>query len=546
MKRISKVALNSMLAMTLATGVGCSSVAPRLAVMKRADRHESRLNAARQEETCGNLENAKRIYAEIHEKYPNDATCLFRLGNICASQNRLIEAKGYYRQAYVLDPDNAELLAEMGHVEFLRKDYALAEEYLEKSVKLDGKNRAALKHLAMTRGWLKKDLESLAAFRQMFSDADAIRQLAAVQAARGDAKRSQKNYDLANLIDQNRDSDETAIAENKAERAIQAPQVERTAAAIVESVAYQVDEGGAPSTTIRFPVLIVQQGACCALGNGSPSALNSGELVTPTVAVELELLLSATATPLFATAEKPASPVNLPELEMAQDQKANATPEKQLSDATRTEAASWDEAPVEKDFPPSPSAKNEAVEFDWSTEIVTVSMAQPARDSEVSEETDEVLPVKQLTVWRKVAPAVNLAQPAVASGASKGSIATAASRSGSPPNTVDLQSAFKGVCLVTLFEESRLIPANAEFCAEFQSQKYCFSSAEACEKFRKDPQRYTPVAGGLDIVSVRNAKVVEQGSINFAVWFQRKLYLFTSAEHADAFRRQPYLYVTVE
>jgi YHS domain-containing protein len=85
--------------------------------------------------------------------------------------------------------------------------------------------------------------------------------------------------------------------------------------------------------------------------------------------------------------------------------------------------------------------------------------------------------------------------------------------------------------------------SSPDFSAEFQSQRYCFASEEARDKFQKEPQRYIPGAGGLDVVSVRDGKGVEAGSLDFAVWYQRKLYLFTNTEHAEAFRRRPNLYV---
>jgi tetratricopeptide (TPR) repeat protein len=100
------------------------------------------------------------------------------------------------------------------------------------------------------------------------------------------------------------------------------------------------------------------------------------------------------------------------------------------------------------------------------------------------------------------------------------------------------QSGLMGFCPVTLRDEQRLADAQPQFTAEHQSQKYQFRSEAAKQKFEADPERYLPAAGGLDVVAVSQGTAVAQGSLEHALWFRHKLYLFLNAENRELFRQQ--------
>jgi Flp pilus assembly protein TadD/YHS domain-containing protein len=102
---------------------------------------------------------------------------------------------------------------------------------------------------------------------------------------------------------------------------------------------------------------------------------------------------------------------------------------------------------------------------------------------------------------------------------------------------------FKGFCLVTLYEERRLVDAVGEFTIEHQGQSYQFSSSDAAERFRADPARYVPAAGGLDVVAVYQGKDVIPGSLDYAVWYRDRLYMFSSQAHKNEFRASPRKFV---
>ncbi len=98
---------------------------------------------------------------------------------------------------------------------------------------------------------------------------------------------------------------------------------------------------------------------------------------------------------------------------------------------------------------------------------------------------------------------------------------------------------FQQVCLVKFKEERVFTPGLPELTVEYRAQNYRFSSVEAAEKFRAGPERFVPTAGGLDVVSFRNNQEVIQGSLDFAVWYNQRLFLFSNNENIATFQRQP-------
>jgi Flp pilus assembly protein TadD/YHS domain-containing protein len=102
---------------------------------------------------------------------------------------------------------------------------------------------------------------------------------------------------------------------------------------------------------------------------------------------------------------------------------------------------------------------------------------------------------------------------------------------------------FKGFCLVTLYEERRLVDAQSEFAVVYQGQSYQFASSDAAERFQMEPNRYVPAAGGLDVVAVLRGSDVIPGSLDYAVWYRDRLYMFSSQQHKNEFRASPRKFV---
>jgi YHS domain-containing protein len=97
----------------------------------------------------------------------------------------------------------------------------------------------------------------------------------------------------------------------------------------------------------------------------------------------------------------------------------------------------------------------------------------------------------------------------------------------------------KGFCPVALRDSRELEDARPSFLAEFNGHYYNFSSAEALAKFKADPEKYAPAAGGQDVVLAANEGESREGSLDRAVWYRDKLYLFSSKESHQEFVASP-------
>jgi YHS domain-containing protein len=94
---------------------------------------------------------------------------------------------------------------------------------------------------------------------------------------------------------------------------------------------------------------------------------------------------------------------------------------------------------------------------------------------------------------------------------------------------------FKGFCPVALRDQRELINSKSKFKAIFESRIYYFSTSEARDKFENDPKHYAPVHGGKDLVMLRDDEKKVQGSLDHAVWFRDRLYLFSSSDSIKTF-----------
>ncbi len=101
------------------------------------------------------------------------------------------------------------------------------------------------------------------------------------------------------------------------------------------------------------------------------------------------------------------------------------------------------------------------------------------------------------------------------------------------------RTGFKGFCPVALKDYLELEDASPRFRAEFEGQLYYFSSQECLQQFQQDPIRYVPVNNGLDLVKFIKEGSEEPGRLDFAVWYQDRLFLFSSQNTLETFRAEP-------
>jgi len=161
---------------------------------------------AQREEAAGNLVEARKLYTRIHQANPDHAECAHRLGLLYVKLNLLSQADVYYQKALAISPSDSRILTDAGHLAFLKKDYVRSEEYLVRATNADSTNRAAAYNLAVVRAWLEEDESSLATFRNIVDEHNALRNLATIQIARGDKSLGMESMKLAEIASRTPDA----------------------------------------------------------------------------------------------------------------------------------------------------------------------------------------------------------------------------------------------------------------------------------------------------------------------------------------------------
>jgi len=107
------------------------------------------------------------------------------------------------------------------------------------------------------------------------------------------------------------------------------------------------------------------------------------------------------------------------------------------------------------------------------------------------------------------------------------------------------RTGLKGFCPVVLRDQRDLIDANPLYSSLFESKTYHFSSAAAKATFDRNPEKYAPVAGGIDILVKANSDQLVEGTLDYAVWYRDHLYLFSSPESLETFSLNPAPYAAL-
>ncbi len=82
----------------------------------------------------------------------------------------------------------------------------------------------------------------------------------------------------------------------------------------------------------------------------------------------------------------------------------------------------------------------------------------------------------------------------------------------SAPAKSELDLAMDGYCAVTVCEEDRWVEGNPELGVVHLGQLYLFSSQAAMEKFVANPEPFTPVLNGIDVVRFFEERKIIQGN----------------------------------
>ncbi len=553
--------------------IGCASLPGKLSAIPLVARKHSVADEYRfalKAEQEKDFAKASNLYASLQHRAPEVPLYAHRMGVVSTQLNDHATAKKYFEHARKLDPNNASLLTDMGYSAIMQQDYSRAEGLLTEAVKLRPENTRAVNNLALALGHQGRFEESLATFRKINSESHALSNLAYVHMQRGEQPQALECYRRAVALDPNNKplASQLASLEAQVSSEVAAP----------EQLAMTRANTTTPAAT-EFP----SDTHATALPSSStePSLVHASEFLPPQArdasirdAVATTRAAKAAASrprdrlpddeelPFFDDGEPETRTIVVAEHEHPRQHPlsefeqplivpdgpfvspiagTHTTTTTTTTTASRTaslEVASLAEVAALQKVPnaawdadvalPSPSGppKPSSGSSDHSDELASVFIDDDNRPETKSADADELTGLDWV----------------------KGEQATLAAANSGTPETgfIELADGLKGFCPVAIRDDRRLTEALDEFSFEYQSQVYRFSSGEALTKFQANPELYAPMAGGLDVVAVRQGSAVANGSLDHAVWFRHRLHLFSTTENLAAFRAAPRMFAAVQ
>lgn len=109
-----------------------------------------------------------------------------------------------------------------------------------------------------------------------------------------------------------------------------------------------------------------------------------------------------------------------------------------------------------------------------------------------------------------------------------------------------------GRCPVTLVTQKKWVKGNPQWGAIHRGQTYLFAGPEEQQRFMADPDQFSPVLAGMDVVALAANGSVVQGRRGFGVLYDddgptgprpNRIYLFDSSATRDRFESNPEAYV---
>ena len=579
MRFVKRAGIGLLLACTPLGGIGCASLPNKLSsipVVSRkhsaADEYRLALSAEKQKDYA----KARDLYASLQKKSPEIPLYAHRMGVVSTQLGDHVTASKYFEHARKLDPNNASLLTDMGYSAILQQDYVQAEGLLTKAVKLQPENARAVNNLALAIGYQGRFDESLATFRKINSEGHAQANLGYVHIQRGEQPLAIDCYRRAISRDPNNKSHATMLAQLEQQVAtgiVPPAQIAVKPAAPATKLVASLAEPFADvplAATLTATEVILDTSTPSLSATAEPPLVHASEFLAPEIHDASTASTPATRRAAKESASRPRDRVpaeeELPFFEDTESeshadamaQRDQASPEFQppmivpegsfvshiaaSQVNTRTQTASLEVSSLTEVTPPrevqkstwdsnlthvahSSAPKPLSRDFDQSDDLASVFDDDNNRPEAKSDDTEELTGLEWV----------------------KGEQATLAANSSNPATGfVELADGLKGFCPVAIRDDRRLTLALDEFTYEHQSQVYRFSSAEALAKFQANPELYAPMAGGLDVVAVRQGAAVANGSLDHAVWFRHRLHLFSTVENLATFRAAPRTFAAVQ
>jgi|GEM_PF-2073952 len=505
---------------------------------------------------------ARSAYTGLVEKRAKDPELLHRLAVVCTRLDDHAAAAEYYNRALLLKPDDPELLTDAGYGCYLRAEYPAAEELLQLALQADPQHVRAANNLALVLGMQGRMDEAYVVFEQVQPREAALKNLSYIYQQRGEWAEALDCYRLAQQVDPKIQIPQQLLARGEtrspevAEKAVVTISQASPTTATDRAVAPHLDVPAATVSNDEFtqpfaqPKLVQTTGATA----WTPSELGL-DFALPAVADQPPASDSLQEVVDLVPADSPIATVDhqqraeLPaEIDQAHSEQVSRPAES--PEAWPVVAPAW------------PARTNPDVSVKTTPQASSPVVEAPQKPGTLLSEEPDYFPESDETEAAADATTDELAAAVIEPPAADVFVPTTPSEPEDwefePPVSVPAEQvltlptdshatealpSLREYCLVALKDQRQLHKSRAEFAVNWQDTQYQFSSQAAAERFLKDPERYLPTAGGLDLVAVRRGWRVVDGSLDHAAWFRDQLFLFASDVHLQQFRAEPQQFV---
>ena len=152
-------------------------------------------------EKGGQWDKARKVYEDLRKKYPESATIAHRLGIVADSERRHGEAEQLFLFALQRQPNDAQIMNDLGYCYYLQGNLPQAEPYLRQAVALQPANSRFRNNLGLVLGHMGHVKEALVEFRAAGNEADAMFNMAFIYASQERIDDSKACFRYALAID---------------------------------------------------------------------------------------------------------------------------------------------------------------------------------------------------------------------------------------------------------------------------------------------------------------------------------------------------------
>lgn len=189
-----------LLSVTCTLMTGCARIQNRNAKIPAAVNNQQvdmRFGIARLMERNGKVDEARTAYLEILKQIPDHYESLHRVAVSLVRQERIAESLVFFEKASKIKTPDALLLGDWGFAQHLAGDNESAEISLRKAIQLSSNDQRAINNLAIVLGEEDRLNEAFELFSRVNNEAEAIANLAFVQAQLGKYEEAKASYHRA-------------------------------------------------------------------------------------------------------------------------------------------------------------------------------------------------------------------------------------------------------------------------------------------------------------------------------------------------------------